>query len=368
MGVRVTRSIAGMLAVCAMLAVIGGTAASAQTSAAAVVAQHYDRFYVWADGSYQHLMLASVALGEKDNLATAFVSRLNPKVTGYGVSGGFGYVLPPGVMPGSNARIEVSGAFTEASGNDAQLLTSYIASSVDTFTSPVLLNGATSGTALGCNVIFLCTVSTTLRSDYTAWRLAGRVASDFVAGNLTITPWVGVLAGRSSNDQSYAQTVVHQGISTTTYKASWSLRWTDVGARVGLDTNIHAVPGLAFGLNGNVGVVHRKTSLDASDVKNPPDNFSLPGPVIVPSNSSISSSATANAMLLNGEASVTAKPTSAITARAFAGVVYDNQVPGIVGSASPGFGAASGQPAGIKFESTTSYYVGGGAHVAFGAN
>ena len=69
--------------------------------------------------------------------------------------------------------------------------------------------------------------------------------------------------------------------------------------------------------------------------------------------------------LANLEARLTARFMPGVTARGFVGLNYDSDVPGIEAPQSLAF-AATGIPARIKFDPTTSYYAGAGLNISFG--
>ena len=80
--------------------------------------------YVWMDSSYQSIGLPSIANFGVQGLLPATTTpggseRHDPRLSGYGVNGGLGYVFAPGVFSplwGSNVRIELSGNYVRADG------------------------------------------------------------------------------------------------------------------------------------------------------------------------------------------------------------------------------------------------------------
>jgi len=74
-------------------------------------------------------------------------------------------------------------------------------------------------------------------------------------------------------------------------------------------------------------------------------------------------SAATAAFLANAGTSLTFKPTALTALRAFAGLNYDNRVPGILAPTGSAFTRRT--PADIKYESEASWYTGGGMTVQF---
>ena len=148
------------------------------------------------------------------------------------------------------------------------------------------------------------------------------------------------------------------------YSAATALRWTDWGARLGLDGRIDLASWLAFGLGGTAGFAGRDASLAGNDTCLPAscDFFA------VGASSSVTTSASTTPFLANAEARVFITPMSNIALKGFVGLNYDSKVPGIQKPSLTGPASAptSATPAGIKFERETSWYAGGGLVVRFG--
>src|SRR2546428_11630054 len=91
-------------------------------------------FYVWVDGSYQSIHLPTFNLGPATHVGSfppfgagvygGQILNLDPRVTGAGISGAVGYVLPPGSFWafGSNFRIELGASYVHASGTTSRAL------------------------------------------------------------------------------------------------------------------------------------------------------------------------------------------------------------------------------------------------------
>jgi hypothetical protein len=342
------------------------------------VTASYDGWYVWADSSYQDIRLPGYSLGFATGTeipfgaGTAccgtnlgFSENFSPRATGFGVAGAIGRILPPGTFFGTNARLEFGGSYVNATGTqtgtsgpsafllpnsgELQLLNG----------TPVLNFGCGAGSALAA-----CTERSSLGSNYLAWQLSGKAATDFKNGQFTLTPSAAVFGGAARNNQSLSQlltaNLVIGSTESVAYVANTNLRWTDWGARAGLDAKIDVTNWVAAGVGGWVGVADRTANLTGNDTS---DFMPVAFPPIIRM-SSISSSATTAALLANAEANLTIRPTAAVTLRGFVGLNYDSRVPGITAPTfTPLFGSTA--PAGISFQAETSYYAGGGVTVKF---
>ena len=75
-------------------------------------------FYIWSGSDYQSINLPRYNLGPSTQIGTSAVYgsqivNLDPRATGYGLSGGIGYTLPFGTLPawvGRNVRVEFGGS------------------------------------------------------------------------------------------------------------------------------------------------------------------------------------------------------------------------------------------------------------------
>jgi len=116
--------------------------------------------------------------------------------------------------------------------------------------------------------------------------------------------------------------------------------------------------GHSVAAGGNVGLAARRASLAGSD-----SSFVsiIPGTINV---SSISTGQTTTPFLANAEASLAFRLARAWSLRTFVGLDYDSKVPGIA-APTVVVGGGTSTAAGIKFQSETSYYAGGGLTMEF---
>ncbi len=315
--------------------------------------------YFWADSSYQSVKLPSFDVGVQRDTATSFsggpFESYNPRAAGYGVAGAVGTFLPYGTLPsafGSNARVEIGGSYVNAKASQSGIG----AGGGSPGLLFQLLDGNMSADA-NCGA-GLCTTNSTLSTHYTAWNVNLKAASDYAFGAVMFTPSVIVFGGAAKNAQSFAQQTYNNGVLQFPYSVESSLRWTDWGARFGLDSKWNVTNAVTLGLGGNVGTARRSASLDANDIC---------GCAGVTVYSAVSTSTTTAPLLANAEASVALKITPAATFKGFVGLNYDSRVPGISAQSHSGtvFVGKFGTPAGIKFSAETSFYAGGGLTVSF---
>jgi hypothetical protein len=351
-------------------------AASAVTSASLVeaadiplkappkaVVQNYGGYYIWVDGSYQVINLPTYDLGARRiaPVGTGFdtgiaVQSYDPRATGAGVAGAIGFFLPPGMlsMLGSNARIELGASYvdasqTQAAGPDSPRLALF----------PI--GGGTNLFGCGAGV---CSLSSRLGTDYQAWQINAKAAGDIRMGAVTWTPSITAFGGEARNNQEFSQSLVGPGF-VGSYTAATSVRWTDWGAKAGLDAKADLSPVIAVGLGGMVGFAGRTAALSGSD-----DCIRLNGPggctgFADTNHSAVAASTTAIPLLANAEARVFVTPWRNFALKGFVGLNYDSRMPGIqkgtwVGDSGGGTVAT---PASIRFESLTSWYTGGGLTV-----
>jgi hypothetical protein len=342
-----------------LLFAFGGAALAADLPMKApprAVAASSGGFYFWVDGSYQSVNLPTYDLGFKLSATVGHpdlgsAQSFDPNPTGGGVAGAFGWVLPQGswFAWGNNFRVELGGSYVDAS--DSQ------AGTGGNFPSATqLVNGTV--VDFGCDPA--CSFGATLSTRYKAWTANLKAAGDYQFGGATVTPSVIVFGGRSTIDQQFAQTfalVPAPQPPTPDYLAISSVAWTDIGAKFGLDAAVPLTSSLILGAGGTIGFAGRDVSMAASD--------SYLAAVF----SSTAASAQATALLANAEARLTFKPWANWALRAFGGVNFDDSVPGIARPTYTGPAAIGlqGTPAGIKFESETSLYAGGGITVQFGS-
>ena len=323
-------------------------------------------FYVWGDAAYEAVNLPRYNLGPATSVGASTVYgsqiiNLDPHATGYSPSGGIGYYLPTGTLPasfGQNVRVELGGSYVNATASNSGSAQYGTPSGGGSFF--LLMNNTNVfPSSYGC--IGVCNSSSTLTTSYASWQVNGRVASDFTAGAFGLSPSFAVFGGNSRNDQMLTH-VTNNGFMPTdnsNYTAATHLRWTDWGVKSGLAATFEATKALKLGLSGFIGVADRDTRLDGSDL------FSdLPYSL----GSTIGIGTSRAAFLANLEASVEYRPVRNVALKAFAGLDFDNSVPGI---RAPSYnvlssGADAIIPASINFQNETSYYAGGGVQVSFG--
>jgi len=338
----------------AIAAESAGAQAMRQTTAA-----DSGRAYVWMDGSYQSISLPSVANFGVQGLLPATTTPVgsekhDPRLNGYGVNGGIGYVFAPGIFSplwGSNVRIELSGNYVRADGTSF----SESAPVTNVNLTALPLTGVAFGVT-GCGGS-TCVTRSSLSSDYTAWTIDLKTKSDFRSGAWTVSPSIAFVAGRADTSQRLAQQTFLDGAlyPLVGFDMNAALKWTDVGAKLGLETRYDFANGLSAGLIGSAGLVHRAASMSAdSSIL-----LGVPGPRL----SAVQDSRSTVPLLLNLEARVTARVMPNVTAKGFVGLTYDSDVPGIQ---APQSLVSAGIPAQIKFDAATSYYAGGGLNVSFG--
>ena len=322
-------------------------------------------FYVWVDGSYQSIHLPTFNLGPATHVGRfppfgtgvygSQILNLDPRVAGAGISGAVGYVLPPGSFWafGSNFRIEFGASYVHATGTTSGALSYTLPAGATT----QLLNG---NLVLSFGCVGICNSGSSLATTYDSWQFDLKAAGDFKSGLLTWTPSVAVFGG-SSRDSQILSHLTNNGFSPTlnqVYNANTRLEWNDVGARAGLGAKVDLTSAVAFGVSGFVGVAGRHTDLTGND--------QLTSGAFT-NTSTLAVGANKTALVANAEARLTFRPMPRVTLMAFAGLNYDDSVPGI---AAPSFVgpftfAAPTIPAAIAYAKETSYYAGGGLKVRF---
>ncbi len=323
-------------------------------------------FYMSLDGSWQRVDLPDYALGHHFltavGLNDAGALPLRQRFDGYLVRGSVGYFLPTtNTVFGSNTRLEIGGLYGHAAGTSSGTITH--AGEVAGVGS-LLLDGTPGTGGVACNAFQVCTINGNAATSYSNWQVHGRAAGDYHLGAVWFTPSLAVFGGEARNNQSTTQVYTLASLNpvtrNSTYNASTALRWTDVGARAGLDMKIDLSPQVAVGLGGWAGVASRRASLSGSDAYvdtilgfyNGASTISGIGRNITP-------------FLANAEAGVAFKPLPALMLRGFVGVNYDSEVPGVRTPTLAVFGGPT-TPAGISTNAQTSYYAGGGLTWAFG--
>jgi hypothetical protein len=310
-------------------------------------------FYVWADGAANWLKFPSYGLGFH-NAPAGFDGGLvtapfDPKVTAAGISGGLGYITANGI------RFEINGSFIQGSGTQTSTTASPALTTVGVF-----LNGTTTGVGFGCGAT--CIFNNSLSTNYRAWQINDVTALDYRTGSFVWTPSVTLFGGNARNSQSFTQVQQFGGI-TATYNANTRLDWTDVGGRVGLNGAWNVNNWFTLGAGGFVAGAYRATSLAGTDVL----GASVALPVLGPT--SISPNSSTGDFMANAEVGASVKLTAGTWFKAFAGLNFDNRVPGISAPSFSGIqNAATPHPAGISYASETDYYAGGGLVIKFGGS
>ena len=117
-----------LLSCAALLATgVAGFASDMPVKARGTVAQS-NSVYVWVDGAYQSIKTPGYALGARlvpAGAATGSAASFDPRVNGYGISGGVGFVLPQGMLLsniGRNARIEFGGSYVNATASQTSAI------------------------------------------------------------------------------------------------------------------------------------------------------------------------------------------------------------------------------------------------------
>jgi hypothetical protein len=324
-------------------------------------------FYMSLDGSWQRFDLPDYALGHHLLAPPGFVDAgalpLRQRFDGYLVRGSVGYFLPTSnTVFGSNTRLELGGLYGHASGTANGTVTS--SGPFGTGVGSLLLNGVAAGNGYQCIPGQVCTINGSAATNYSNWQVHGRAAGDYRLGAVWFTPSLAVFGGEGRNNQSTTQVLglsqFNPAIRNSTYNASTALRWSDVGARAGLDMKVDVTPWAAVGVGGWAGFASRRASLSGSDsyVDTLAGFFNGASTI-----SGIGASTTA--LVANAEAGIAIKPLPALVLRGFVGVNYDSAVAGVKSPSITVFPGGITTPAGIGFSSQTSYYAGGGLTWAF---
>jgi hypothetical protein len=313
-------------------------------------------YYFWLDGMYDRVRLPTYQLG-LHNTAPAppftdmgSVNTFDPSLNGGGIRGGIGYV-----MPGTGTKFELGGSYVAAKASQSQST-----SSANNGVTALFLDGGGHNSAYVCSGGSICTTAGNLSTDYAAWQLNGKVSNDWKYGSVTVTPSLAVFGGNTRVAQSLSQAFSQLPSGNTgTYSASTTERWTDIGARIGVDINAPVTTALTVGIGGWVGGANRHTTLSGNDAA--ADTLAA-----FTGTSALSIGDSKTVLLANAEVGFAYKFTPMVAFRGFAGLNYDGSVPGI---ASPSFvGSLIAAPtsrtaASINYAHETSYYAGGGVVV-----
>ena len=329
--------------------------------------------YVTGDGSWQNVRLPSFGLGFRkttdspDTFDRGPFDDLSSNVTGAGRRGAVGYNFGPGTfnpLLGIGSRVEIGGSYVDADGASSAASTL-----TDGRMSPVLLSGAgiPFTDSFWCSSGFRCPTASALTTDYRNWQMYGKFATDYTNGTSTLTPYLSLFGGNGRNNQAFGQSFsqvnsIGDVVNTGSYNASTQLDWDDFGGKVGVDSKIPVNSWLAVQLGGAIGFAHRNASLAGQDRSLVTGNFAFSGTSTVNDNESTT------ALIANAEAALIITPISGVSLRGFAGIIADSDVPGVAGPSFTGRavdGPATVTPAGIDFDSETSYYAGGGLVASF---
>lgn len=318
-------------------------------------------YYVWVDGIYDRVALPSYTLGLHNILAgltlpdVGPVQGFDPRLNGSGVRGAIGYRLPR-----STVRFEIGGSYIAANGSNPAFGENSTGA-----VGVVLLTGVVPGSAAFNCIARICSTSSNLSSDFSAWQFNGKVAADWTYGSINLTPSAAIFGGRSrvgqTLNQAFTQILGAVLTNSGVYSASTTLRWTDIGARAGLDVAAPLGPALVAQLGGWVGLASRHTAFSGNDAAS-----SAPL-TLFNSASSISTNATKGVFLANLEAGLAYKMSPALTLHGFAGLNYDSDVPGISAPNGGDLFLLVPTAAGISYGHETSFYAGGGLLWRFGS-
>jgi hypothetical protein len=321
-------------------------------------------WYLSVDGAWQRVKLPDHALGFRQAAPAVFtdagpMQSFRQRFDGFLVRGAVGYFWPGNAtIFGANSRVEFGGFYSRASGTDTETVVSTVGGVITQF-----LDGTGANGGYICSPGQICTTNSNLATTHSNWQLHGKIAGDHRMGTVVVTPSLAVFGGNGRTSQTLTQVqTVSTSPNSATYNASTSLRWTDVGARAGIDLKLDVAPRATVGLSGWAGFARRNVSLSGTDVGT--DNIVA---ALVAGSGTISASADATPFLANAEAGVAFRWLPAVIVRGFVGLNYDSKVPGV---SSPSFAGSVGAvtsrtPAGVSFHSQSSYYAGGGVTWAF---
>jgi hypothetical protein len=322
------------------LALATGSGAQ-EFSPTAVVSASFNGTTMWVDGSWRSVGLPTYGLGFHNITAASVdagaIQSFSVRPAGYGINAG---ISGPTSAFGSNVRVALQGGYVSATADQSGSATS------DNNIGQ-LLNGQ------------LLTSQLATRHD--AWWLAATATSDVRVGVMTLSPLAEIFGGIAQTRQDLSQSRDSLG-AITTYEASTRVRWADVGARAGVTATVPLAAAVEAGLGGKVGFAYRQVSLTGTDT-------GVFVPVGIPVSSSIDVSDTTFAFVANLHGQVIVRPRPGVGLRAFAGLDYDNRVPGIVAPTFTPTNVATtfiGSAATIGYSGHTSYYAGGGITIALG--
>lgn len=309
---------------------------------------------IWFDGAYHSVNLPTFALGFF-NLGVGTFEPLGatqtykPRAAGEGVSGGISFLLSHGVLPGTNARVALVGAF-------ADVTSTQTGSALSEFNVAQLLGGQLS---FPCGP---CVLPSRLETEHRQWRAGLATSSEFSAGALIFIPSFEFFGGGARTSQIYAQQRI-AGLAVSYYDSLTALQSRDIGAKIGLAVVMPVAPMIELGVSGTLATAYRHVNFAGNDRFD--DGIST-------LTSAIDVSRSVVAFIPGAHAQLTVRPAPSVQLKAFGGVELDTRVPGII---SPQFTAEQflalvgtttpATPASISFSSQTNYFFGGGISVAF---
>jgi hypothetical protein len=293
----------------------------------------WDLLYSWVDGSNQSLSLFSpyptAAPPQIISPTWAPTRDSDPVVTGYGMRGAVGFVVPSGTFFRTDSDVRV------------QLKTSYVSASAAQ-SGDVSSTGSSfqpnAPNSIGCAGSVNC-LGGLIAVDYHAWQAELKAASDMTFGPIVITPFVTFFAKNAESQQS-----AFDGVATS---------WSDLGGSFGIDSIIDITDHSLFGLRGSIGTAYRTTSFSSSQG----------GAQFFNEQSAMTADASGSPFLASGEANLIWKPKLGQTIKMFAGMQYDSRVP-----LAPGYGNYGAAPGAITFEASRIFYFGGSFKFDLDAN
>ena len=294
----------------------------------------WNLLYSWADGSNQTLALFNPnPMSPPQIMAPTWAPTGNsdPAVTGYGMRGAVGFVIPGGTFANIDSNLRV------------QLKTSYVSAGA-TQSGDVIAAG--SGLQLnapnntGCAGAVGC-LGDLLPADYHAWQAELKAASDMTFGHIVVSPFMTLFAKNADSQQSALE-----GIAETS--------WRDLGGSFGIDSTVDITKHSLLGLRGSVGTAYRSSSFSSTQG----------GALFLDEQTALTSNASSIPVLANGEASLIWKPQIWQTIKAYAGMQYDSRAP-LAPDSLGNFGSGSGA---ITFEPTRIFYFGGSLKLDLDSN
>ncbi len=187
--------------------------------------------------------------------------RIDPDVPALGGGGAIGYVFRTGTFPawmGERVRVSVGGATW--SGQATETVERSVPSGVEAVN--VLSVSGTDNLGFGFQTFG---DRVRLRTDYEAFELALRLASDMRLGpRLVVSPSVGVFGGQSTEDYFFLYGLIIVGGDRVGFIRETNRTWR-VGGDVGLQATYWLLDNLGLSLGGRAGVVYLRTNMKGHD-------------------------------------------------------------------------------------------------------